>query len=100
MHLNSVFFSRFSVFLIATFIVGNPGNEPTKSSHPHPHGVTTPGIQRTMADGHTEAIFAVDDKPDWLGGSSDAVWVSRFKVDKWLRLDSVTNQTSLFFIID
>jgi YVTN family beta-propeller protein len=95
MHLNNVLFSHFSVFLIATFIVCDPGGEQTKSSHPRQSGVTTPGVQRSMADLHPEAIFAVAGKPDWLVVTSDAVWVTSSNVNHVVRLDPVTNRTSL-----
>ena len=100
MDFNSVFFSRFPVFLIATIVVGNPGNEPTKSSHPHPTGVTTPGVQRPMADLHPEAIFAVEGKPDWLVVTGDAVWVTSSNVNHVVRLDPVANLTTLIVNID
>ncbi len=53
-----------------------------------------------MADVHPEAIFAVEGKPDWLVVTSDAVWVTSSNVNHVVRLDPVTNQTSLIVNID
>src|ERR1700682_5267954 len=82
---------RFSVSLLATFLLCGSGQGQTPHSDPPRAGVTTPGVRRSMADVHPLATFAVAGEPDWMVVTEDAVWVTSSNVNHVGGLDAATN---------
>lgn len=78
--------------LITAFVLCGLGSG--QAAHPDPArpGVATPGVRRSMADLHPQAIFAVEGQPDWMVVTEDAVWVTSSNVNHVVRLDPATNQ--------
>ena len=66
---------------------------------PKATGVSTPGIQRSMAGLQAQATFQVGGHPDWMALTGDSVWVTSSNTKRVIRLDAVTNKVGTFVTI-
>ena len=69
-----------------------PAHAQPLPSDPVKTGVTTPGVQRKMADLRALATFHVAGNPDWMAVTDDAVWVTSSSANHVVRLDATSNK--------
>lgn len=87
------------VCVIAFFVRGVGHGYGQDSQPPKSIGVATPGVQRSMAAIHPEAVFRVEGTPDWMVVTEDAVWITSAKVNHVVRMDAPTNKVSLIVTV-